>query len=118
MRSFLVVALVAAGSCAEVTAADYAPVTVTLTAKAASAACVFADPEPASVRQDQGIAFANKSSVQITIVLVEDDKPLVTVPAGAESGAIKFRNEGIHQYYSLGCGSALSERHTLAVTVN
>lgn len=118
MRSFLVVALVAAGSCAEVTAADYAPVTVTLTPKAGSAACVIADPEPASVRQDQGIAFVNESTVQITIVLVEDDKPLVTVPAGAESGAIKFRTEGIHQYYSLGCGDALSERHTLAVTVN
>jgi hypothetical protein len=118
MRSFLVIALVAVGSCAEVTAADYAPVNVTLTPKAASAACVFSDPEPASVRQDQGIAFVNESTVQITIVLVEDDKPLVTVPAGSTSGAIKFRSEGIHQYYSLGCGSALSERHTLAVTVN
>jgi len=118
MRSLLVVALVAAGSCAEVTASSSAPVTVVLTPKAASAACVVADPEPASVRQDQGIAFVNNSSVMITIVLVEDDKPLVSVAAGDTSGAVKFRNEGVHQYYSLGCGSAISERHTLAVTVN
>ena len=118
MRSAFVVALFLVGSCAEVTAADAALVTVTLTPKAASAACFIADPEPASVRQDQGIAFVNNSSVQITIVLAEGDKPLVSVAAGATSGAIKFRDEGVHQYYSLGCGSAATELHTLAVTVN
>ncbi|HJQ21046.1 MAG TPA: hypothetical protein VJ867_11915 [Gemmatimonadaceae bacterium] len=118
MRHILTASLLLAIGCADVTAADTAPVTVMLSPRSVSAACVVADPEPASVRQDQGIAFVNNSTVQITIVLVEDDKPLTTVPAGGTSGAIKFRTEGIYQYYSLGCGDALSERHTLAVTVN
>lgn len=118
MRPAFVAALLVVGSCAEVTAAGTAPVTVVLTPKIGSAACVVAEPEPASVRQDQGIAFVNKSTVQLTIVLVENDVPLVSVAAGDTSTAVKFRSEGVRQYYSLGCGSALSERHTLAVTVN
>ena len=56
--------------------------------------------------------------VSITIVLHEDDLPLVSVAPGDTSGAIKFRDPGTHQYYSQGCGSTNTELHTLAVTVN
>jgi hypothetical protein len=60
----------------------------------------------------------NKSSVALTIVLVEDDLPLVTVAPGDTSGAVKFTSAGLRQYYSQACGSGTAERHTLAVTVN
>jgi hypothetical protein len=62
----------------------------------------------------------NESTVHITIVLVDDDEdlPLVSVAPGATSGAVKFNSAGVRQYYSLGCGSALQERHTLSVTIN
>jgi hypothetical protein len=106
-------------SCAEITAADGAGVHVILTPKAGSAACVTASPEPASVRVKQGISFVNKSTVTLTLVLAEDDDlPLVSVAPNDTSGAVKFNDEGIRHYYSLGCGSALGELHVLAVTVN
>jgi len=105
-------------SCEDITAANGALVNVVLSPKSASAACVLADPEPAAVRVDQGISFVNNSTVHITIVLVEDNLPLVSVAPGDTSGAVKFRDPGIHQYYSQGCGSGVSERHTLSVTVN
>ena len=56
--------------------------------------------------------------VLLAIVLVDDDLPLVSVAPGEESGAVKFNSPGVRQYYSLGCGSALQERHTLSVTIN
>src|SRR5437867_6116120 len=101
--------LLAAISCDEVTAADAARVNVVLTPKVGSAACVFADPEPAAVKVDQGISFVNKSTVHLTIVLLEDNLPLVSVAPGDTSGAVKFRDPGTHQYYSQGCGSVNSE---------
>ena len=117
-RAFLAIAAVI--SCADITAAEGSPIKVLLTPKAGSAACITADPEPASVKVKQGIAFINNSTMHLTLVLIEDgeDLPLVSVAPGDTSGAIKFNSEGIRQYYSLGCGSGLSERHTLAVTVN
>lgn len=110
--------LIAAASCQDITAADSTTMRVILTPKTGSAACVIADPEPAAVRVKQGISFVNHSSVQITIVLLEDDLPLVSVAPNDTSGAIKFSSAGIHQYYSQACGSGTAERHTLAVTVN
>jgi hypothetical protein len=110
--------LLATISCEDITAADGARVNVTLTPKAGSAACVIANPEPAAVKVDQGISFVNKSSVHLTIVLLNDNLPLVSVAPGDTSGAVKFRDPGIHQYYSQGCGSGTSELHTLSVTVN
>lgn len=118
MRPAPALLLLVAMACYEVTAADASPVKVTLTPKAGSAACVTADPEPASVRVKQGISFVNQSSVAITIVLADDDLPLVTVQPGATSGAVKFSSAGLRQYYSQACGSGVAERHTLAVTVN
>ena len=112
------VLLVAATSCQDITAADGAGVFVTLTPKSASAACVIAEPEPASVREDQGLSFVNHSTVQITIVLIDDNLPLVSVAPGDTSGAVKFRDAGLRQYYSQGCGSGLGELHMLAVTIN
>lgn len=117
-RRFVLPLLLAAGSCAEITAADASPVQVILTPKAGSAACVVANPEPAAVKAKQGISFVNRSTVQITLVLLEDDLPLVSVPPNSVSGAIQFRSPGIHEYYSQGCGSGPGERHTLSVTVN
>ena len=118
MRPGVAALLIAAVSCQEVTAADIAPVRVKLTPKPGSAACVIADPEPASVRVKQGISFVNHSSVAVTIVLVEDDLPLLTVAPGDTSGAVKFTSAGLRQYYSQACGSGTAERHTLAVTIN
>jgi len=118
VRPIHVALLIAAVSCEDVTAADAARVNVTLTPKIGSAACVIADPEPAAVKVKQGISFVNRSSVQLTIVLVNDNLPLVSVAPGDTSGAIKFSDPGIHQYYSQGCGSGNAELHTLAVTVN
>lgn len=111
----LVIALV---SCSDITAADEARVMVTLTPKAGSLACVTADPEPAAVKADRGISFVNKSTVHLTIVLLKDNLPLVSVAPGDTSGAVKFNEPGIHQYYSQACGSFSTELHTLSVTVN
>jgi hypothetical protein len=110
--------LIAIASCADITAADEARVVVTLTPKAGSLACVTADPEPAAVKADRGISFVNKSSVHLTIVLLKDNLPLVSVAPGDTSGAVKFNEPGIHQYYSQACGSFTTELHTLSVTVN
>jgi plastocyanin len=110
--------LVAIVACEDITAADGARVNVILTPKVGSAACVIADPEPAAVKVDQGISFVNNSTVHLTIVLVENNLPLVSVAPGDTSGAVKFNDPGIHQYYSQGCGSGTSELHTLSVTVN
>ena len=121
MRRLAAAALIATVSCNEVTAADVAPVHVTLSPKSASAACVIANPEPASVRVKQGISFVNRSTVPVTIVLIEEgeeDLPLVTVAPSDTSGAVKFSSAGIRQYYSQACGSGTAERHTLAITVN
>lgn len=115
---FLAALLIATGSCRDVTAADAAAVTVTLVPRPGSAACVIADPEPASVRMKQGISFVNRSSVRITIVLLEDHLPLVSVAPNDTSNAVKFASAGIRQYYSQACGSGIGEQHTLAVTVN
>ena len=109
-------------SCADITATDHAPVHVTLTPVVGSTACFTADPEPASVPQDQGLAFINKSSASITIMLVGEDGdadvPLVTVAGNDTSGAIKFAKAGLRQYYSQACGSGTANRHTLAITIN
>jgi hypothetical protein len=105
-------------SCRDVTAADFAPVQIVLTPKPGSAACVVATPEPASVRVKQGISFVNKSSVHITIVLVDDHLPLLSVAPSDTSSAVKFHSPGLREYYSQACGSGLGERHMLAVTVN
>ena len=110
--------LVAIVACEDITAADGARVNVILTPKVGSAACVIAEPEPAAVKVDQGISFVNNSTVHLTIVLVENNLPLVSVAPGDTSGAVKFNDPGIHQYYSQGCGSGTSELHTLSVTVN
>lgn len=110
--------LLATASCWDVTAAEVARVTVDLTPKPGSAACVVAEPEPAAVKVKQGLAFVNHSTVQLTIVLAGDNVPLVSVAPGDTSGAVKFADAGVHQYYSQGCGSALSEMHTLSVTIN
>ena len=123
MRNLLVFGLlVLAGSCADITAADHAPVHVTLTPITGSVACFTADPEPASVPQDKGLAFINKSTASITIMLVGEegdaDVPLVSVAPGDTSGAVKFSKAGLRQYYSQACGSGTANRHTLAVTIN
>lgn len=110
--------LVAAASCEDITAADGVRVNVILTPKVGSAACVVANPEPAAVKVDEGISFVNKSTVHLTIVLLENNLPLVSVAPGDTSGAVKFRDPGIHQYYSQGCGSGTTDLHTLSVTVN
>ena len=116
----LTLPLVAAAivSCQDITAADDARVNVVLTPKPGSAACVIADPEPAAVKVDKGISFVNKSSVHLTIVLLKNNLPLVSVAPGDTSGAVKFNEPGIHQYYSQACGSGNAELHTLSVTVN
>jgi hypothetical protein len=119
MRLVLLAAvLVATAACEDVTASDTAPVHVILTPKPGSAACLTASPEPASVRVKQGISFVNHSSMPITIVLVEDNLPLVTVAPSDTSSAVKFGSAGIRQYYSQACGSGTAELHTLTVTVN
>ena len=116
--ALLALAAVAAASCQDITAADRAGVYVTLTPKTGSAACVYADPEPAAVRVRQGISFVNKSSVQVTIVLRGDDVPLVAVAPNDTSRAVKFSDAGTYYYYSQGCGSTNTELHTLSVTIN
>jgi hypothetical protein len=123
MRTLLISGLVVlAIACADVTGTDHAPVHVTLTPLVGSAACFTADPEPASVPQDKGIAFINKSTVSITIMLVgeggEADVPLVSVAPDDTSSAVKFSSAGLREYYSQACGSGTANRHTLAVTVN
>jgi hypothetical protein len=123
MRQLLVFsAIVVAAACAEITAADHAPVHVTLTPITGSVACFTADPEPASVPMDKGIAFINHSTASITIMLVGEgndaDVPLVSVAPGDTSGAVKFNNAGLRQYYSQACGSGTANRHTLAITIN
>lgn len=118
LRAALAATLLGALSCHDVTAADYAPVQVVLNPKPGSAACVVATPEPAAVRVKQGIAFVNNSTVHLTIVLVDDHLPLVSVAPQSTSSAVKFHSPGIREYYSQACGSGVGERHTLAVTVN
>ena len=118
IRPVLAALLLATLSCRDVTAADASTSHVTLRPKPGSAACVIAEPEPASVRVKQGLSFVNQSSVTLTIVLVDDNLPLVSVAPGDTSGAVKFRDAGIRQYYSQACGSGTSELHVLAVTVN
>jgi plastocyanin len=116
--AFLALAAVATTSCQDITAARRAGVWVTLTPKAGSAACVYADPEPAAVRVKEGISFVNKSSVQITLVLRQDNVPLVAVAPGDTSRAVKFSDAGVYYYYNQGCGSTTTETHTLSVTIN
>jgi hypothetical protein len=119
MRLIVVAAvLISTVSCADITAADSAPVHIILEPKPGSAACVIASPEPASVRVKQGLSFVNHSSLPITIVLVDDDLPLVSVAPSDTSNAVQFRSAGLRQYYSQACGSGIAELHTLAVTVN
>lgn len=112
----LLAALLASASCEDITAADVPSTFVTLTPRAASAACVYADPEPAAVRQDRGVSFINESSVQITLVMKQNDVPLVSVAPGDTSRAVKFSDPGVYQYYSQGCGAG--DLHTLSVTIN
>ncbi|NUO62730.1 MAG: hypothetical protein HOQ11_07305 [Gemmatimonadaceae bacterium] len=114
----LALAAVAATSCQDITAAERAGVYVTLTPKTGSAACVYADPEPAAVRVKQGVSFVNRSSVQVTLVLRKDDVPLVAVAPNDTSRAVKFSDAGVYYYYSQGCGSTNAELHTLSVTIN
>ena len=117
-RLTLAALVLVAVSCKDITAADGASVFITLTPKSGSAACLYADPEPAAVRARQGVSFINRSSVQITLVLREDHLPLVAVAPNDTSNAVKFADPGIYQYYSQGCGSVSSELHTLSVTIN
>ena len=117
-RLALAALVIAVASCKDITAADHARVHVTLTPKAGSAACVVADPEPAAVKANQGISFVNESSVQLTLVLKQDNVPLVAVAPGDTSNAVKFSEPGIYQYYSQGCGSGTTELHTLSITIN
>jgi len=118
MRPVLAALLIATISCDDIAAAEGSSVKVTLTAKPGSAACVIAVPEPASVKVKQGLSFVNQSSVQLTIVLLDDNLPLVSVAPGDTSGAVKFSDAGLRQYYSQACGSGVAELHTLAVTIN
>jgi len=60
----------------------------------------------------------NNSSVHLTIVLLDDHLPLVSVAPGDTSGAVKFKDPGTHKYYSQGCGTGTAEAHTPSVTVN
>lgn len=115
-RLALVALLAAVASCQDITAADVPSTYVTLTPRSASAACVIADPEPAAVRQDRGVSFVNRSSVQLTLVLKQNDVPLVSVAPGDTSRAVKFNDPGIYDYYSQGCGAG--DLHTLSVTIN
>ncbi len=117
-RLALLALLVAVASGENITAADAASVYVTLNPRTASAACVTADPEPAAVRANQGISFVNRSSVQLTLVLTQNDVPLVAVAPGDTSRAVQFSDPGVYQYYSQGCGSGTGDLHTLSVTIN
>lgn len=117
-RLALVALLVAVASCQEITAADVPSVFVTLTPRTVGSACVVAEPEPAAVRQDRGVSFVNRTSVQLTLVMQQNDVPLVAVAPGDTSRAVKFNDPGIYQYYSQGCGSGAGELHTLSVTIN
>ena len=116
--ALVALAAVAATSCQDITAAERAGVYVTLTPKTGNAACVYADPEPAAVRVKQGISFVNRSSVQVTLVLRQDNVPLVAVAPNDTSRAVKFADPGVYYYYSQGCGSTNTETHTLSVTIN
>ena len=118
VRLALVALLVVTASCRDITAASHASVYVTLTPKPGSAACVYADPEPAAVRENQGISFVNRSSVQITLVMRDEHVPLVSIPPHGTSRPVKFSEPGIYHYYSQGCGSATTELHMLSVTIN
>lgn len=115
-RLVLLALLVAAASCQDITAADVPSAFVTLTPKTVGSPCVIADPEPAAVRQDRGVSFVNASSVQLTLVLKQNNVPLVSVAPGDTSRAVKFADPGVYQYYSQGCGSG--DLHTLSVTIN
>ena len=117
-RLGLVVLVIGMAACEDITAANSASVYVVLTPKVGSAACVHADPEPASVRANQGISFVNRSSVQLTLVMREDNVPLVAVAPDDTSNAVKFSEPGIYHYYSQGCGSSTTELHALSVTIN
>ena len=117
-RLSLAALVIGIAACKDITAADYARVHITLTPKIGSAACVISDPEPAAVKANRGISFVNKSSIQLTLVLKQDNLPLVAVAAGDTSSAVKFSEPGVYQYYSQGCGSGSAELHTLSVTVN
>lgn len=119
LKRLALIALVGAtASCRDITAADSASVFVILTPKVGSAACLYADPEPAAVRVNRGISFVNRSSVRVTLVLREDHLPLVSVAPNDTSNAVKFSDPGVYQYYSQGCGSSSAELHTLSVTIN
>ena len=48
----------------------------------------------------------------------EADVPLVSVAPNDTSGAVKFSEAGLREYYSQACGSGVGNRHTLAVTIN
>ena len=117
-RLALAALVIGAAACEDITAADHARVHITLTPKIGSAACVTADPEPAAVKADQGISFVNRSSIQLTLVLKQDNVPLVAVAPGDTSNAVKFSEPGIYQYYSQACGSVNTELHSLSVTIN
>lgn len=117
-RIALLVLLAAVASCENITAADVPSAYVTLTPRSASVACVIADPEPAAVRENRGVSFVNRSSVQLTLVLKQNDVPLVSVAPGDTSRAVKFSDPGVYQYYSQGCGSGSGDLHTLSVTIN
>jgi plastocyanin len=119
MRRVIAAALLlATASCMEVTASETAETTVGLSSKSGNAKCVQASPDPASVRVNQGVGFLNKSTTTLTIVLAEDDTPLVTVESKQTSGAVKFSSPGTRRYYIQGCGSSTAELHTIIVSVN
>lgn len=118
MRVVRAIALLSLSACYDITAADSAAVEVVLSPRIGSAVCVDADPEPASVRVRQGISFTNETAGTVTIVMLEDNLPLVTVEAGETSRPVQFNSAGIRYYYVQACGSGSADRHTLSVTIN
>jgi hypothetical protein len=121
MRRFRLVAvllLASTTSCVEITAANTAELVVGLKAKTTGSSCVFASPDPVSIRVNQGLGFQNNGSGQLTVILEDDDTPLVSVGPSQKSGGIKFSDPGTYRYYIQGCGGSSAELHTINVTVN
>ena len=119
MRRLLGILLLACTtSCLEVTASDTAELVVGLKPKTSASSCVFASPDPVSIRVNQGLGFQNQGSGQLTVILEDDDTPLVSIGASQKSGGIKFSTPGTRRYYIQGCGGSSAELHVINVTVN
>ena len=117
-RLIATVLLASTTSCLEVTAAETAELVVGLKPKATGSFCVNATPDPVAIRVDQGLGFENLGSGQLTVMLEDDDTPLVSVGASQKSGGIKFSSPGTYRYYIQGCGGSSAELHVITVTIN